>query len=219
MEAASTDPKTAAVFAGGKMSATVTVDPSSLVIAADSGYDNARSRGVAVDLLVGDLDSISEDGLTEAAELGVTIERYPVDKDATDLEIAIDAARLLGATEITVYAGESGTFSHLLGVALGLTGQRWEGTHIVWKIGGAAVYRSLPSSPVTLVAEVGSIVTVLPIGDATGVTTAGLQWPLQDADLLRGTTRGISNIATDPVVSISLDTGALIIIIEEKETT
>jgi len=218
VEAASTDTTTAAVFAGGAISPTVAIDPSSLVIAADSGYDIARSRGVSVDVLVGDMDSISARGLAEAEELGVTIERSPVDKDATDLEIAVDTALRLGATHLTIYAGEGGSFGHLLGVALGLTAQRWEDACVVWKIGGATVYRALPSSPITIRTEVGTTVTVLPVGDATGVTATGLQWPLEDSDLPRGTTHGLSNVATEPAVSISLHTGALAIIVEEADS-
>ena len=217
METPSNDTTTAAVFAGGMISDTVTVEPASMIIAADSGYDNARSLDISVDVLVGDMDSISADGLTDAETRGVTIERFPADKDATDLEIAIDTAIRLGATNITVYAGEGGSLGHLLGVALGLTDHRWDGAHIIWKIGRATVYRSFPSSPITIDTTAGSVVTVLPVGDATGVTATGLQWPLDDSELPRGTTRGLSNIATGPTVSVSLDTGALLVIIEETD--
>jgi thiamine pyrophosphokinase len=218
VEADSIDTITAAVFAGGTIT-TTTVVASSLVIAADSGYDNARSLGVAVDVLVGDMDSISVENLAKAAALGVTIERFPMDKDATDLEIAIDAAIARGATRITVYGGEGGSFSHLLGNALGLTADRWADVHIVWKLGDATVHRALPSSPVTIGTTIGSIVTVLPIGDASGVTATGLRWALTDSDLARGTSRGLSNVVSDPPVSISVDSGALLIIVEQSRTT
>ena len=218
VETPSTDTTTAAVFAGGMLSDTVIIEASTLVIAADSGYDNARARGIDVDILVGDMDSISVDGLAEAEALGVTVRRFSTDKDATDLEIAIETAVHLGATNITVYAGEGGSFGHLLGVTLGLTDDRWNSALIIWKIGGATVYRSLPSSPITINTTVGAVVTVLPIGDATGVTATGLQWPLEGSNLPRGTTRGLSNIATGPTVSVSLDAGALLVITEETNT-
>jgi thiamine pyrophosphokinase len=219
VEATSTDTMQAAVFAGGMIGEIVSIDPSALVVAADSGYDNARLRGVAVDVLVGDMDSISTDGLAEAEELDITIQRFPTDKDATDLEIAIDAAISLGATHVTVYAGEGGNYGHLLGIALGLTEERWENTHLVWKTDRSTVYRSLPSSPLALTIPTGSTVTVLPVGDATGVTTSGLQWPLVGSDLPRGTTRGLSNVSMDTAVSVSVETGALLIIVEEAEST
>ena len=199
------------------MSADVAVAPSSLVIAADSGYDNARAVGVDVDVLVGDMDSISAAGRAEAEELGVIIEQFPSDKDATDLELAIDTALRVGAYHVTIYAGEAGSLGHLLGVALGLTDKRWAEASVVWRIGGASVYRSLPSFPIRFHSEIGSIVTILPIGDTTGVTATGLRWPLDDSDLERGTTLGLSNISTAPAVSVSVQTGALLIIVEETD--
>jgi thiamine pyrophosphokinase len=218
VEATSTETITATVFAGGGITAAAVV-PSTLVIAADSGYDNARSLDVAVDILVGDMDSISAEGLATSVALGVAIERFPTNKDATDLEIAIDTAIALDATRITVYGGEGGSFRHLLGNALGLTADRWADVHIVWKLGDATVYRALPSSPATIHTTVGSIVTVLPIGDTAGVTTTGLRWALADSDLASGTSRGISNIALDQTVSISVDSGALLIIVEGSNAT
>jgi len=217
VEATSTDTMTAMVFAGGAMDDTVEIAPASVVIAADSGYDIARARGIDVDVLVGDMDSISDDGLTEAIALGIPIERYPVDKDATDLEIAIDAAIAMGAGDVTVYAGEGGRFDHLLGVALGLTSRRWEDVRLVWKMRGSTVYRVLPSRSLTVSTRIGATVTVLPVGDVTAATATGLQWPLENTDLDRGTTHGLSNVATAPTVSVTIRSGALLVIIEETD--
>src|SRR5690348_11873254 len=87
----------ALVFAGGDRpvpfdrSATATAT-SGIVIAADSGLEHARALGVPVDLVVGDLDSVDPAVLDAAIADGVTVERHPAAKDATDLELALDAA-------------------------------------------------------------------------------------------------------------------------------
>jgi thiamine pyrophosphokinase len=59
----------------------------------------------------------------------------------------------------------------------------------------------------------GDFVTLLPIGgDAAGVTTRGLRWPL-DGDLLAiGRSRGLSNEITASPASVSLERGALLVI-------
>ena len=62
------------------------------VIAADSGVDRALAVGMGVHEAVGDFDSVTADGLGAAQAAGATIERFPVDKDATDLELAIERA-------------------------------------------------------------------------------------------------------------------------------
>jgi thiamine pyrophosphokinase len=75
------------VFAGGDpppRSVLAEMASPDYVIAADSGLDHAVRLGVAVDLLVGDLDSVSADAIALAA----SVQRHPVDKDATDLAIA-----------------------------------------------------------------------------------------------------------------------------------
>ena len=63
------------------------------VIAADSGLHLAGPLGLTVACVVGDLDSADPAAVDAAVAAGATVERHPVDKDATDLELAIDAAR------------------------------------------------------------------------------------------------------------------------------
>ena len=50
-----------------------------LVVAADGGARHAAALGIAIDLWVGDGDSIGEDDLAALAASGVRIERAPVD--------------------------------------------------------------------------------------------------------------------------------------------
>ena len=65
------------------------------VIAADGGVDRALALGLHVDLAVGDFDSVTPAGLAAVRAAGARVERHPPTKDATDLELALDAA--LGA--------------------------------------------------------------------------------------------------------------------------
>jgi thiamine pyrophosphokinase len=57
---------------------------------------------------------------------------------------------------------------------------------------------------------VGGIVSLIPLhGPATGVTTAGLLYPLADEDLAAGSTRGVSNELTGPVATVTIRGGVL----------
>ena len=67
-----------------------------VVIAADGGARHAAALGVAIDLWVGDGDSIGEDALAALEAAGVPLERSPQDKDESDTELAIRAALRLG---------------------------------------------------------------------------------------------------------------------------
>src|SRR5436305_14191603 len=72
------------------------------VIAADSGLTVASALGLAVDHLVGDLDSVDPAAVEAAEAGGTTVDRHPAEKDATDLELALDAALTRGARRVAV---------------------------------------------------------------------------------------------------------------------
>lgn len=194
------------------------VDPAvgedALVVAADSGYDNARSADVSVDVLVGDLDSISPEGLRHAKQHDVDTTRYAVDKDETDLELAIDAAVARGALSVDIYGGEGGRPSHFFGVGLALAHMKWSHVAIAWHIRSAIVQVALPSRSAVIHAN-NSVVSLLPLGNARGVTTTGLQWTLHHDGLVGGTTRGLSNRTTQEAATVSVSDGAVLVIAED----
>ena len=204
----------ALVFAGGDAiprAVSDHLDHDRLVIAADSGLDHAHALGFHADLLVGDLDSVDADLLRAARENGTKIEHHPVEKDATDLELALEAARSRGATRVTVVGGTGGRLDHLLANALLLAAPRF---------GDLELDALLPPARVTVVrnermlsGRVGALCTLLPAGGpADGVTTTGLRYPLRDERLAAGTTRGVSNVFVDVTATVVVRAGVLLAI-------
>jgi thiamine pyrophosphokinase len=62
-------------------------------------------------------------------------------------------------------------------------------------------------------ARPGALVSLLPIGgDAEGVTTSGLRYPLRDEGLPLGSTRGLSNEVVDDDASVQLRAGTLLVV-------
>jgi thiamine pyrophosphokinase len=188
-----------------------------LVVAADSGFDVATALGLRVDVLVGDLDSISPAGLAAAERAGVAILRHPADKDATDTELAIDVALERGATHLIGLSGgtrpDELRLDHDLGALFALADPRLAGREVEAWWGRAHVHVLHGPGTVEVVALPGSLVSLLPVhGPAVGVTTAGLRFPLEDETLGPGTSRGISNEHTAPRATVTLDRGALLVI-------
>lgn len=182
-----------------------------LVIAADSGLEQAGRLGLTVDLLVGDLDSVSEAALAAAGEAGMRIERHPVDKDATDLELALAAARREGAGLVVVVGGAGGRIDHLLANALLLASPAWADLEIEWLIGDARIVAV--HSEAWFSGQPGDLLTILPIGGpASGVNSEGLQFKLADDILPAGSTRGISNVLTEERAVVRLSSGVLLAI-------
>ena len=184
------------------------------VIAADSGVDHALHLGLGIDLAVGDFDSVSLAGLAHLQHEHVSTERYSVDKDASDGELALGAACDSGATDITVVCGGGvDRLDHLLVTAMMLTAPYLAGVAVTAWIGSAHVAVVRAGTPAHWSATRGEIVTVLAVnGAANGVSTNGLQWHLEDEDLQPGSSRGLSNIATSQRCSVSVRDGVLLVI-------
>jgi thiamine pyrophosphokinase len=181
-----------------------------LLIAADSGYDHACAAGLVPDVLLGDLDSISPEGLANARSRGIEIIAHPADKDATDLTLAIELAVARGATSITVLSGGGGRLDHLLAGVLSLATAP---VPIDAYVGSSHVVVVTPTRPGRLNGEPGATLSLVAVGgDAIGVSTTGLHYPLRNERLLFGSTRGVSNVFAASVASVELTAGTLLAI-------
>lgn len=183
-----------------------------LVVAANGGYDIAVGLGYRVDVLVGDLDSLIERELPEH----VVTELHPPDKDATDLELALDLVSGEEPSRVIVVGASGGRLDHELAVASLLCSRRWAGIEEVdWisRRGAAYVVRGRR----IIHGDIGAPVTLIPMhGDAHGVTATGLKWALDDETLAAGSTRGVSNVMQGPVADIKVEDGCLLVVCGES---
>lgn len=202
---------TVLILAGGKVSSPETASDlprPDLVVAADSGYDAAMALGLPVDILIGDMDSIRATDIPS----DVIVERHPVDKEATDLELALELVARESPSRVVVLGGSGGRLDHELAAAALICSSRWiEIEEIDWRSdrGWAHVVRRRR----LLHGDVGTTVSLLPVGgDAYGVTTTGLKWNLKNETLTTGTTRGVSNLMVSPVTDIRIAGGTLLVV-------
>lgn len=204
-------PDSVVVFAGGESpppEMAGEIPDGAYLIAADSGLDHALSLGVDVDLVVGDMDSVSPQSLAATV---ASLERHSPDKDATDLDLALRAAVQLSPLNVLVIGGQGGRFDHLLGSVMLLTSDRWAGIDLEW-VGSQARIRVVRGGT-TLHGTSEDVLTLLAVdGPAIGVTTSGLRWDLRDETLTPGSTRGVSNVFTGPVATVTLQRGTLLAI-------
>ena len=169
------------------------IPPDALVMAVDGGLDHALNVGLEPRYLVGDLDSVTDDGLTWAAR-HASIDRHPTDKDRTDTELALVLAATLDPDRITLIGGGD-RLDHTIAAigslgALSVTSvptlDAWWGTqHIrVVQGPGAATLRLVPGSTLSLLAL---------HGPCTHVTLRGTRWELDRVDLEPIVGLGVSN--------------------------
>jgi thiamine pyrophosphokinase len=193
---------TVVVLAGGPDRPAVTaLPPGATVIAADSGAE----LGGPIDLLVGDLDSISAETLAGIEH----VERHAVDKDATDLELALTAALRLEPERILVLGSAGGRLDHLFGSLLILAAEAYAGVQVDAQIGAAAVH--VIRGERTLLGEPGELISLLAVhGPASDVVTEGLVYPLRAETLEPGSSRGLSNVFAASEARIGLERGVLL---------
>lgn len=185
------------------------VSPDAFVIAADGGADHALRLGLRIDLAVGDFDSVSPDGLSALESAGVRLERHRVDKDATDLELALDAAAALRPRSIVVVGGAGGRLDHVLGELSLFASRAYRGVELDALLGPATVH--VVRTERRLTGRVGELVSLLALhGPASGIVTGGLAYPLQSETLAPGSTRGLSNVFATSEARISLESGVLL---------
>lgn len=183
------------------------------VIAADSGVDRALAVGLAVHEAIGDLDSVTPAGLEAVEASGGEIERYPADKDATDLELALDRAIRRRPSSLLLLGGGGGRLDHLLANALVLARPDLGPFEPTALVGSATMTVVHPGRRRSLAGAPDEIVSLLPFhGSASGVTTSGLRWPLSDATLPPGTTRGVSNQFLSTAAAVGVTAGVLLVV-------
>ena len=200
------------IFSGGPTPLYLPEVGADFVVAADHGADHALESGYQVDVLVGDLDSVSERGRNSAKK----VVQHPVDKDVTDLELALEESSKLGATQVTVVGTLQGRVDHSFNNLLILANDRWAHMPISMLVDSTQVW--VVHNSLEVVVSVGTQVSLLPVGnEVTGVTANGLQWPLSDENLLLAEGRGMSNRSILKNVSISVRSGVLLVFISQPE--
>jgi thiamine pyrophosphokinase len=210
---------TVVVVAGGPGSRlpTLEVPVEAPVVAADGGVDRALALGLQVEVAVGDFDSVTPPGLAAVRAAGARIERYPPDKDATDLELALDAAIALSPRRILVLGSDSGRLDHLLSMLLLLGVARLAPYELDASLGPATVH--VIRSERRLAGDRGELISLFALhGPVDGVTTDGLLFPLRGETLEPGSSRGVSNVFAAPEAHIRLERGVLLAVRPGNQT-
>ncbi len=188
------------------------------VVAADSGLHHAAMLGLRVDLVVGDMDSVASEALDNAIRGGSSAQRYPTDKDHTDLELAVEAALARQPERIVIVGSYAGRLDHLLGSMQLLAATAGRVAEIDWTDGRTNVAVCRSGRAIIVHGRAGDRVSIIPgMVKATGVSTAGLRWTLENESLSAGSSRGISNIMIGERAVITVDSGIVLAIHERTD--
>jgi len=186
--------------------------PDDVIISADGGTRQALALGLRPDLVVGDFDSLDLVDRARIEALGCTIEQHPVDKDATDLELALQAAQRLGADEVLLLGALGGRLDQELANLLLLAGPQFAG--LVLSLAEGRTTAWIVRKDLSVVGQPGDIVSALALSpQVEGLTYhSGLRWPLHDFTLPFGSSRGVSNEMVADRAVLSLRAGVLLVL-------
>lgn len=207
------------IFIGGEMDKSALESPipeNALVVAADSGYDNAKKLGYAerCDFVVGDFDSTKEKAFCSRAK----IIRVPSEKDETDTQLAINTAIENGANELYIIGGLSGRLDHTLSNIYLLEALAKGGITACICDGKNRVRYLKERSSLLIQKSEYKYFGLLPADrEVKGVVIDGAKYPLKNARLERSNPSfAISNEVAENFAMVSTKQGGLFVI-ESKE--
>jgi thiamine pyrophosphokinase len=209
----------AVIFANGQLGEAQGVQaelrPDDWIIAADGGAHHCLTLGLRPAVIIGDMDSLDDASLVRLAQDGTELLRHPIDKDATDLELALRHAVERRPDEIVVFGALGDRWDQSIANALLVALPEFDGMPIRLRHDRQVLFLIPPGPPVDLPGRPGDTVSLIPLaGGAAGITTRGLAFPLQGGGLDFASTRGISNRIRRLPASVRLEKGLLLCIVE-----
>jgi thiamine pyrophosphokinase len=185
-----------------------------LVVAADGGAVKAESIGLLPDVVVGDADSLTADEIGRLRSAGAEVVTHPQTKDQSDTELAVREALARGATRLVVVGAFGGRrLEHTLANVLLLALPELATADVTLADGASTLRVARGGDRLAIAGRPGDYVSLLPLSDrVAGVTTSGLAYPLSDATLDQGPTRGLSNEMLSAEATVSVGSGRLAVV-------
>ena len=199
------------VFTGGNIRAeNITEKPEAddIIIAADSGYNNAVTMGLTPHLLVGDFDSLGKKNIP----VGIKTVELPEEKDVTDTHVAIDAAIENGANQIVIIGGLDGRLDHTLSNLAILRDLFEKNIYAVITDGVNRVRYIRPTSTLLARSRYKYFSLIADDEKVKGVDIEGGKYPLKNAAILRKHQYAVSNEITGNCALIAVKKGGLFIV-------
>lgn len=198
-------------------------------VAADSGLAHFKMLGITADLLVGDMDSITDSLLQESKKEHLPIQQFDCRKDFTDSELAVEKALDHGCDSLLFIGAFGNRLDHMLSNQMMAASLAARGIPVVLTDGVTYFHTITPQNspfvyPIHSLREKEDVLSMVPVGgDTTVITLKGFEYPLDRETVLFGSTRTVSNTVppiknrTMDQVTISLESGTVFFILTKSD--
>ncbi len=182
------------------------------VIGADAGTDYCLASNLVPNIIIGDLDSIKMGNLDIVKQKEIPILKFPIEKDNTDTELALDYLIEKGFKDITIIGAIGSRIDHTLGNIFLLKklkdkkvkGKIIDGHNIIYLIDDELIVENRPNS----------YVSILPINDSGSIVSLdGFKYNLSKVQIDFSSTLGISNEIEKDFGYIKIHKGLCLVII------
>ncbi len=184
------------------------------VVVADGGLKFLLKNGMLPDFFVGDLDSVELEGALKDILKDIPKEIVPVEKDDTDMALAVAKAYEKGYRNILLYGGCGGArISHTFANIQMMSFYAKKGCSLQM-LGDGVRLEILHNASKTLSAAMKGSISVICLSDiAEGVTIQGLKYEYTGA-LTSDRTLGVSNSFVGKDAMVSVENGTLLLVYE-----
>ena len=178
------------------------------IIAADSGYDHLNSVGITPNVLIGDMDSISN------VPTGIECFKYPAKKDLTDFAICLEYCFNNGIDSLDVYGAWGDRVDHSMAAVLTMLQYSKKGLNIRFINDTSELF--VVFDKCRLPKNQGYVSVFALDGDAYGVTLKNFEYPLENFTLEHCSPLGVSNCIIGDFGEISVKNGNLLVIVQNQ---
>ena len=185
------------------------------IIAVDGGANQTRKLGITPHLIIGDMDSISDETYKKYQKEGCEFVIFPSNKDKSDSQLAVDYAIENNYEKLDIIGWEGGRFDHYLSNILLLANYDSEEVKMrllsprneAYILNGKSIFR--------LRADGKRFVSIIPISSVVEkLNIKNMKYSLTNKNIYRGDTLGLSNEFLDESIEgeVSFEKGVLLLI-------
>jgi len=205
--------RTACIFCNGELrapdEARLLASTAKLLIAADGGARHLAAMDMKPNAIIGDMASLIEDPWRN--DPGIQRIVYPVDKNRSDTELALDWAFKQGADKALLLGALGRRIGHVLGHCAPLI--RYPG-RVALCDDGLFVQAIDAGQGVDIHVSVNDLISLFPVSGCPHVKTTGLRYTLND-ETLEFATHGLNNLALQDECSIEVNRGLILLCVEK----
>lgn len=209
--------KRAVIFVNGNLSnlsqVKKIIKKDDFLIASDGAVEHILKLGLTPKIIIGDLDSTPSNLQKELKNLKIQFIKYPRKKDKTDFELTVDYCLENKFQEIIIFGVLGDRIDHFIANILLITKIQTKNRSIKIMIIEDKKEVFVLNEKIEIRGQIGDELSIIPINSILeGVVTTGLEYRLNDETLLRGSTRGISNVFNNNLITVKIKKGIALVI-------